>query len=106
MATSSSRLGYLLLMSTSSGPSVPGYWPPLIAWQVRQLPLLRSKASFWPSAAADWAAAGLAAAPIDSASTIPAIRPSLFGGVLLKDVSRNSCSACQFYFAYQRYFAC
>ena len=45
MATRSSRLGYLLLMSISSGPIVPGRLPPLMTWQVRQLPLLRSKAS-------------------------------------------------------------
>ena len=55
MATRSSRLGYLLLRSTSSGPIEPGRSPPLMAWQVRQLPLPRSKASFWPSAAADCA---------------------------------------------------
>ena len=60
IATRSSRLGYLLLMSVSSGPMVPGRSPPLITWQVRQLPLPRSKASFWPSAAADCARAGLA----------------------------------------------
>src|SRR6202000_3317341 len=38
----------------------PGRSPPLIIWQVRQLPLPRSNAIFWPSAAADCARAGLA----------------------------------------------
>src|SRR4029079_11363725 len=57
MATRSSRLGYLLLMSTSSGPIVPGRSPPLMTWQVRQLPLLRSKASLRPSSTADCACA-------------------------------------------------
>src|SRR5882724_12049372 len=99
MATSSSRLGYLLLMSTSSGPSVPGYSPPLMTWQVRQLPLPRSKASFWPSAVADWAAAGPAAATIDSASTIAGIRPVFRNEMLVKDVSCNFYFACRFYFA-------
>src|SRR6202022_1516102 len=59
IATSSLRSGYLLLISFSAGPMVPGRSPPLISWQVRQLPLPRSKASFCPSAAADWALAGL-----------------------------------------------
>src|SRR6185295_18908696 len=70
MATRSSRLGYLLLMSTSSGPIVPGRSPPLMAWQVRQLPLLRSKASLRPSSTADCACAAPveAKAPITSAS--------------------------------------
>src|SRR5947209_5886912 len=57
MATRSLRSGYLLLMSVSGGPIVPGRSPPLIAWQVRQLPLPRSKASFCPSEAADCALA-------------------------------------------------
>src|SRR4030088_2943604 len=58
MATRSLRSGYLLLISFSAGPMVPGRSPPLISWQVRQLPLPRSKASFLPSAAADCAQAG------------------------------------------------
>ena len=36
-------------MSASGGPRLPGESPPLISWQVRQLPLPRSKASFSPS---------------------------------------------------------
>src|SRR5262249_23721166 len=66
--TSSSRL-YLLFMSDNSGPMVPGFSPPLITWQVRQLPLLRSKASFCPSAVADWACAEPAVRLASSAST-------------------------------------
>jgi hypothetical protein len=48
---------------------VPGRSPPLITWQVRQLPLPRSNAIFWPSLA-DWARAGpdKTAAPISNAS--------------------------------------
>ena len=69
MATRSLRSGYLLLISFSSGPMVPGRSPPLMTWQVRQLPLPRSNAIFWPSAAADCAWAGPARpAPISSAS--------------------------------------
>ncbi|KRP85324.1 hypothetical protein AOQ73_39775 [Bradyrhizobium pachyrhizi] len=56
IAISSSRL-YLAFRPLSSGPIVPGRSPPLMTWQVRQLPLPRSKASFCPSAA-DWALAG------------------------------------------------
>jgi hypothetical protein len=70
MATSSSRSGYLLLTSLSGGPMVPGSSPPLMSWQVRQLPLLRSKANFWPSATEDCAAVGPAnvSAPMSSAA--------------------------------------
>src|SRR5262245_40388953 len=69
IATRSSRLGYLLLMSINSGPIVPGRSPPLMTWQVRQLPLLRSKASLRPSSTDDCACAALPAnAPIASAS--------------------------------------
>src|SRR5262245_20249174 len=46
----SSLRSYLPLRSLSSGPIVPGRSPPLITWQVRQLPLPRSKAIFCPSA--------------------------------------------------------
>src|SRR5712664_2466094 len=93
IATSSLRSGYLLLISFSGGPMVPGRSPPLISWQVRQLPLPRSKASFWPSAAADCAQAGPAdaAAPINSATAIAGIRTGLAKGLLVKGVSRGFC---------------
>src|SRR6266702_4096065 len=70
IAIRSSRLGYLLLRSTSCGPMLPGRSPPLISWQVRQLPLPRSNAIFCPSAEADWARAGPARpTPASSART-------------------------------------
>src|SRR3954452_15470061 len=58
IATSSLRSGYLLLMSFNAGPMVPARSPPLISWQVRQLPLTRSNAIFCPSDTLDWAQAG------------------------------------------------
>ena len=51
IATRSLRSGYLLLMSFKRRPDAAGKVAALDPWQLRQLPLLRSKASFWPSAA-------------------------------------------------------
>src|SRR3982074_2358695 len=83
MATRSLRSGYLLLISFSAGPMEPGKSPPLISWQVRQLPLPRSKASFCPSAPAGLAFAGLAvaAAPISNVNTSACNSASFVEGV-------------------------
>src|SRR5216683_4798112 len=91
MATRSLRSGYLLLISFSAGPMVPGKSPPLISWQVRQLPLPRSKASFCPSAAADWALAELtgAAALISNVNASACNRAGFLEGVLVKGASRR-----------------
>src|ERR1700738_361650 len=86
MATSSLRSGYLLLILVSSGPMVPGRSPPLIAWQVRQLPLPRSNASFCPSATADCAAAGPAHAAAPSANA--RITTHFLEKVSVKGISR------------------
>jgi len=51
MAVSSLRSGKRCFISESGGPTLPGESPPLMSWQVRQLPLLRSNASFSPSEA-------------------------------------------------------
>ncbi|CCD93229.1 hypothetical protein BRAO375_2490004 [Bradyrhizobium sp. ORS 375] len=67
IAVSSAR-SYRPLRFSSFGPIEPGRSPPLISWQVRQLPLPRSKASFWPSAAPDWAWAAADMASEDMAS--------------------------------------
>src|ERR1700730_2233236 len=85
MATRSLRSGYLLLMSFSGGPIVPGRSPPLISWQVRQLPLPRSNAIFCPSVA-DCAQAGAVetTAPTSNAR----IRAGM-EGVVIKGVSRT-----------------
>ncbi|MGY3462442.1 hypothetical protein ACVWW5_007892 [Bradyrhizobium sp. LM3.4] len=46
IAVSSLRSGYLALRSFSSGPIVPGRSPPLMTWQVRQLPLAAVESEF------------------------------------------------------------
>src|SRR6266478_829471 len=91
MATRSLRSGYLLLISFSAGPMVPGKSPPFISWQVRQLPLPRSKASFCPSAAADWALAGVkgATAPISNVNASACNRAGFLEKVLVKGAPRR-----------------
>src|SRR5580692_12737306 len=86
-------------MSDSGGPTLPGASPPLMSWQVRQLPLLRSKASVSPGIGDD-AAAGCAGCAIAACgkigialNTAPAmiavIRADLIGADLIRaDVVR------------------
>src|ERR1700732_4177506 len=82
MGTRLLRSGYLLLMSLSAGPMVPGSSPPLMSWQLRQLPLPRSNASLCPSEARDCAPAGAAAAPISQATVNAEIKVGFVEGVL------------------------
>src|SRR5579883_700839 len=56
IAISSTRSGKRCFMSCSGGPTLPGESPPLMSWQVRQLPLARSKASCSPGEGAGAAA--------------------------------------------------
>src|SRR3954451_22630309 len=69
IATSSLRSGKRSFILLSSGPTLPGASPPAITWQVRQLPLARSKASCCPfNGAADAPVVSNASAPSKQAA--------------------------------------
>ena len=77
---------------------VPGKSPPLMSWQLRQLPLPRSNASFWPSETPACAPAGPAqrVAPISNANASAGSKAGLVeAGSVKRRFPEGSCRFCR-----------